>query len=97
MNTAFKCSGCGAITVQFESGAVNSMRPKDFKDKVKGLKLASQKVYNCDYCINKWGIDLCGCGSGEKVGKCTNTYHECINHIPAQELEVKRQFVGWGH
>lgn len=40
---------------------------------------------HCDHCINGWGIDLCGCGSGEKIGKCHNKFFECKNNLPAQD------------
>lgn len=32
---------------------------------------------SCNYCVNKWGIDLCGCGSGMKWGKCTLKLKDC--------------------
>lgn len=30
------------------------------------------------------GIDLCGCGSGEKVGECEESFDECKNNIASQ-------------
>lgn len=67
-----KCT-CGAITINFENGASNSMYPKTAKKL--GLDLRKYKrlkpTYCCDHCVNHWGIDLCECGSGEEVGKCS--------------------------
>ena len=67
-----KCA-CGAITIHFDNGADNSMYPKTAKKL--GLDLRHYKRYKttccCDHCVNHWGIDLCECGSGEEVGKCS--------------------------
>lgn len=88
-----KCT-CGAITVIFDNQAVNSMPEETFKDHFPEAPV-NQNTYNCDYCVNKWGIDLCGCGSGEKVGECKNDYDECRNSTPAQYLEQKKQSTLW--
>ena len=67
-----KCE-CGAITINFDNGASNSMYQKTAK-KI-GLDLRKYKrltkTYCCNHCVNHWGIDLCECGSGEEVGKCS--------------------------
>lgn len=67
-----KCE-CGAITINFDNGASNSMYQKTAK-KI-GLDLRKYKrlttTYCCDHCVNHWGLDLCECGSGEEVGKCS--------------------------
>jgi hypothetical protein len=67
-----KCA-CGAITIFFTNGASNSMRPATAKNL--GIDLRHYKRLTptccCDHCVNHWGIDLCECGSGEKVGKCS--------------------------
>lgn len=34
-------------------------------------------MFGCDHCVNKWGIDLCGCGSGETPEKCDGGFNEC--------------------
>lgn len=91
--TATKCN-CGAVTV-FADGFTNSMMPKDFKIHFDGLKIGKQIMSACDYCCNRWGIDLCGCGSGQKVGKCDGGYDECRNNIPAQQLYKQKEFTGW--
>jgi hypothetical protein len=44
-----------------------------------------EEVCYCNYCVNHWGLDLCGCGSGEKFGECGNGYYECQR--PAQSME----------
>jgi len=51
---------------------------------------------NCNYCVNHWGIDLCGCGSGEKVGECDNDFQECLNNIPMQSLEENYSSIAGG-
>lgn len=45
--------------------------------------------YCCDHCVNHWGIDLCGCGSGQKVGKC-----ECGSQKAHDILGVKYDSFG---
>lgn len=40
--------------------------------------------FNCDYCVNHWGTDICACGSGEKYQVCVNDFDECGR--PMQEL-----------
>lgn len=65
---------CGAITVWFEgdSKCGNSMYQDTF-DKL-GLSLEGAEElpqsYCCNHCVNHYGIDLCECGSGERVGEC---------------------------
>src|SRR5438876_1150498 len=80
-----KCQ-CKAITVSFDNGATNSMPRKLFTFHFKGTKINGTFVH-CDYCVNKYGIDLCGCGSGKKFGKCKENLSECRS--PRQELEVQ--------
>ena len=79
-----KCS-CGAITIHFENGASNSMFASTFKKIKKDLDLSQaeklQDSWCCDHCVNHYGIDICECGSGEKVGKCS-----CGSHNAYQTL-----------
>lgn len=67
-----KCS-CGAITIFFKNGANNSMKEKTRKRL--GIDLRKIKRLTpstcCNHCVNHWGIDLCECGSGEEIGKCS--------------------------
>lgn len=80
-----KCE-CGAVTVYFEGGSNSSMKQRTAKKL--GIDLRHYKRYPvsfcCDHCVNHWGIDLCECGSGEPVGKCS-----CGSKRPMQELGVK--------
>ena len=74
-----KCQ-CGAITVYFENGGSNSMNMRT--KRLLGIdlrKVHKDKItYNCNHCVNHWGIDLCACGSGERVGKCSCGSNEAI-------------------
>ena len=80
------CS-CGAATVEW-NGAEYCCQADDlekyFPDLV-GTK-PEIEVGGCNYCINHWGLDLCGCGSGEKFGECTEGYEACQRR--AQDLEL---------
>ena len=82
---ATKCK-CGAITVNID-GNDYSMLPetfdKTFPDHFSGdIEMVH---YSCNYCVNHWGIDLCGCGSGELFQECYNNMSECKR--PAQSIE----------
>jgi hypothetical protein len=82
---------CGAVTVDGDNFS-NSMTFETFKCEFPGVRLSTrERYYNCNHCVNNWGIDLCGCGSGEPVGECEEGYFECQNKIPAQvKGEMKR-------
>jgi hypothetical protein len=81
--TAIRCA-CGAVTVEGED-FTNSMRIATFRREFPGVRLSSKRRYcNCDHCVNHWGIDLCGCGSGKTVGKCDGEFDECRNKQAAQ-------------
>lgn len=82
MNTRCKC---GAITVEID-GLDYSMPLDLFKKHFPDASIPKTTLYNCNYCVNNWGIDLCGCGSGEKFGQCDNGYEECEQ--PAQIIEA---------
>lgn len=43
----------------------------------------------CDHCVNHWGIDLCECGSGARVGEC-----ECGSQKAHDTLGVKYDSFG---
>jgi hypothetical protein len=76
---------CGAITIQTPLGTY-SCEQKDFHKYFPNVDLrkckaalTKQMSYCCDYCVNHYGLDLCFCGSGEKVGDC-----ECGSTKPMQ-------------
>jgi hypothetical protein len=72
----YRCE-CGAITVEGDDFS-NSMTEKIFRKEFPGLKAPKKADWcNCNHCVNHWGIDLCGCGSGKPVGKCEGDFQEC--------------------
>jgi len=87
---------CGAITVSCNEFS-NSMTYKTFTSEFPQLVgLEEENIYcNCNHCVNNWGLDLCGCGSGEPVGECDGGFSDCRNKIPAQIKMEQREFVGW--
>ncbi len=87
---AIKCD-CGAVTVTM-NGENYSMKRKEF-NRLFGKHRISQKVCSCDYCVNHWGLDLCACGSGEKVGKCKEGFKEC--NTPMQTLGQCKESILW--
>ena len=70
-NYAYKCK-CGAITLVFGD------KEYYFQEKNQHMffpdldldKIPSQETFACNHCVNRWGLDLCGCGSGETVNEC---------------------------
>lgn len=80
------CLGCDAVTVETEDKEYYSLHQEDF-ERIFEEKVPQDipTVGSCNYCINHWGIDLCGCGSGEKFGECENGFEECKR--PAQSIE----------
>ena len=71
--TQYQRCNCGAITLWFEGNRIGNAMYQDTFDKL-GLDLSGAEQlpnsYCCDHCVNHWGIDLCECGSGERVGEC---------------------------
>lgn len=57
------------------------------------VKYAANTYGNCDHCVNKWGLDLCGCGSGEPPDECENEFDECGS--PMQEIGKKQETSLW--
>lgn len=79
-----KCS-CGAITFQTEEGTY-SCKQSYFRKHFPNVDLrkcktarAKQESYCCDHCVNGYGLDICSCGSKEKVGHC-----DCGSDMPMQ-------------
>lgn len=82
------CS-CGAVTLYTDLGIYYVQR-KNLKKFFPGLDLRAlkgvrlQNTFCCDHCVNHYGLDLCGCGSGEPFGECENGMEECS--MPMQVL-----------
>ena len=82
----FKCQ-CGAVTLTVDgaSYSVKRSRLKQFFPDADLRKIRRYPtVFCCDHCVNHYGLDLCGCGSGERFGHCGNDLDEC--KIPMQVL-----------
>lgn len=93
--TATKCD-CGAVTVSCDEPRFsNSMTMDTFLKEFPNIPLEDEMFCNCNHCVNHWGLDLCGCGSGEPVGECGEGYDECKNNIPSQVKCQEKPFVGW--
>lgn len=82
-----KCT-CGAITLFAENGESYSCKQENLKKFFPNIDLRKlerqQETYCCDHCVNNYGLDLCGCGSGEEFGKCDNNLPEC--KMPMQTI-----------
>ena len=84
---------CGAITFDFYNGNVSVMPENAGKffpqiSQEHFDELADTLVpeyYNCNHCVNHWGLDLCKCGSGDSVEECSHNSAYC--GTPAQTLE----------
>lgn len=85
-----KCA-CGAVTIRFDNSASNSMFWETFEDLDLDTNEAVWMLSSCccDHCVNHWGIDLCECGSGEKVGEC-----ECGSNRPHDIVGIKYDSFG---
>lgn len=90
-----KCS-CGAITLHMSDNKTSySCKEDTLKIFLPSLDLTTierlQDSYCCDHCVNHYGLDLCGCGSGEFFGECDNELSEC--QYPMQEFEAYDRIV----
>lgn len=81
-----KCK-CGAITLETDQGNFSCLwrnRRKFFPNldlrKIRRL----QDTVCCDHCASNFGLDLCGCGSGNMFGYCERGLNEC--KTPSQSL-----------
>lgn len=81
-----KCT-CGAITLYMEDGTSYSCEQKKLREFFPSVDLRRikrlQPTFCCDHCVNHYGLDLCGCGSGEPFGECQNGLEAC--KIPMQK------------
>ena len=90
-----KCH-CGAVTVEMqtpEGKQSYSMAEALFKEHFPEAEYSKQIFSNCDHCVNHYGIDLCGCGSGEHPNECENGLREC--GTPMQEFNKKQVTFMW--
>ena len=88
-----KCQ-CGAVTATID-GRNYSMPVSEFERLYGSLTNFSDvtgetEYNNCNYCVNGWGIDLCACGSGEKVDEC-NCEFDC-NGKPSQIIGERTHY-----
>lgn len=91
MLTSYAKCACGAITfygdTPGEQYSCPGRKKKVFFPNVDLRKLPRVGTYcNCNYCVNHWGLDLCGCGSGEPFGKCDAGLPECAH--PSQKIGI---------
>lgn len=93
-----KCS-CGAITIETTAGTY-SCRQSNFHKYFPSIDLRQHKrirgaeSYCCNHCVNGYGLDLCSCGSKEKVGHC-----DCGSKKPMQIYGLYERVVAenpWG-
>ena len=81
-----RCS-CGAITIATDEGEY-SCSEKNRRKFFPGLHLRKlrhyQDTFSCSHCVNHYGLDLSGCGSGEPFGKCDAGHDACA--VPMQVL-----------
>ena len=90
-----KCQ-CGAISVESDDFS-NSMTPEAFAQEFPELTVpeGDPGYYQCNHCVNKWGLDLCGCGSGEPVGECQGEYEDCLAGRASQDKGRTRERGMW--
>lgn len=95
--TAYVKCICGAITI-FTNVGDYSCTQKNLKKFFPDIDLRKliryQETYSCNHCVNHYGLDLCGCGSGEDFGKCENNLDECSQ--PMQKLGEYTFILGKG-
>jgi len=91
INNIIECS-CGAISFNIDGGKDSfSMLKENFENQFGELDSftddqKSDMTYgSCNHCVNHWGLDLCACGSGEKLEDCNEGFDECGN--PMQSIE----------
>jgi hypothetical protein len=83
---------CGAISLErandsfsVEKDNLGCFFTAEIVDAIKRLRFKPEEKYcNCNHCVNHYGLDLCGCGSGERYGDCESGMTECA--LPSQEL-----------
>jgi len=86
LNNICKCS-CGAVTFEYRGDSYSCSEEYFLKHFPNEELPGEVQFYSCNRCINNWGLDLCGCGSGEPFGECEEDLLECSE--PAQVLGEK--------
>jgi len=96
MATLISTCECGAATVEHE-GQTYSMKLDTLGKHFPDLMDAAPdcEVGSCDYCVNHWGIDLCGCGSGQAPSECDEGYPECGMPMQIIEEGIASPSGGW--
>lgn len=81
-----ECPNIVVFGTYFDNGASNSMFWETFEklDLDTGDATWLHQSYCCDHCVNHWGIDLCECESGARVGEC-----ECGSQKAHDTLGIK--------
>lgn len=88
-----KCT-CGALTVYTDQGAYSCYwrnRKKHFPKLDLRKLVRLPETFACDHCCNHYGLDLCGCGSGNLFGHCDLGLDECDK--PMQKLNAYTRIV----
>ena len=89
--TNYTLCQCGAVTLNFEDGEVNSIKKSNLKKfgiSLIGAKKDKNVFYQCNHCVNHYGLDICECGSGEKPEKC-------CKKGTREKLGESVKFMGW--
>lgn len=88
------CSSCGAYSITV-NGELYSVHKKNmlalfpnldkeiFKRYIK--KVITNTFCCCNWCANRWGLDLCACGSGKPYKSCKDYKGVCGR--PMQEID----------
>lgn len=92
---SYSLCSCGAVTLYHRNGKSYSCDMKNRSRFLPGLDLRKlhklSDSFMCNHCVNRWGIDLCACGSGEFFWECSNGLPECGQ--PMQEYGVHENVI----
>lgn len=83
--TGYSRCQCGAVTVITDEGdySCKARNLRKFFPNIDLRKLEQfPETFACNHCVNHYGLDLCGCGSGKPFGKCDNGFEACA--VPMQ-------------
>ena len=93
----YKCS-CGAYGIDDNTDEIKWACSLSSLNNITKLNLSEsdfnniEKSYICDYCINHYGLDICKCGSGEKVNECS-----CHCNLPSQTYKQYERRTLWAY